>query len=107
MKIGPALRGSKFQNHFFSLLRPIQIPHDSLIQIPCEKLCLQSEFHCLKLKRTTSNKKKNSLEKALFKNWGFFGRFFAFFQLKNKILKKENMVSHLISYKESESGLRF
>ena len=30
----------------------------------------------------------------------------AFFQLKNKILKKENIVSDIIFYKESESGIR-
>ena len=49
---------------------------------------------------------KTSKNILFFKN-PYFWRFFAFFQLKNKILKKENIVSDIIFYKESESGIRF
>ena len=51
LKIGSPLRGPKFQNHFFSKLRP---DSDS-----SEILCVQSEFHWFKVIRTTSNEKKN------------------------------------------------
>ena len=52
-------------------------------------------------------KMQKTFKKTLFFKNPYFWRFFAFFQLKNKILKKENIVSDIIFYKESESGIRF
>ena len=49
---------------------------------------------------------KTSKNKFL-KKQGLFRGFLLFFQLKNKILKIENIVSYIIFYKESESGIRF
>ena len=43
----------------------------------------------------------------VFKKQGLFRGFLHFFQLKNKILKEENIVSDIIFYKESESGISF
>ena len=37
----------------------------------------------------------------------FFRGFLHLFQLKNEILKKENIISDMIFYKESESGIIF
>ena len=52
-------------------------------------------------------KLQKNFKKTLFIKNPHFWRFFAFFPLKNKILKKENIVSYIIFYKESESGIRF
>ena len=52
-------------------------------------------------------KYKNPLKRPCFLKTFIFGGFLHFFQLKNKILKKENIVSDIIFYKESESGIRF
>ena len=52
-------------------------------------------------------KMQKTFKKTLFFKNPYFWRFFAFFQLKNKILKKENIVSDITFYKESESGIRF
>ena len=46
-------------------------------------------------------------KKTLFFENPYFYRFFAFFQLKNNILKKENIFSDINFYKESESGISF
>ena len=43
----------------------------------------------------------------VFKKLGLFRGFLHFFQLENKILKKINIVSDIIFYKESESGIHF
>ena len=50
---------------------------------------------------------QKSLKRACFLKTVIFGGFLHFFQLKNKILKKENIVADIVFYQESESGLSF
>ena len=47
---------------------------------------------------------KKPLKRPCFLKTLIFGGFLYVFQLKNRILKKENIVSDMIFYKESESG---